>query len=236
MQPGKIKCFAVVIVAALGLLLATVPIAGAQQAFQCTGTISDGSTIDRNLIVPANAFCTLTNVKVAGNVHVGTGATFSVSPATGQTVEIDGNIAADRCFIAFLQSSGGVVSIEGNVTLQGCTSVSHVAGVGYVGPKLTISGNFLCANNSTQCNATDGVVQGNLTVDDNSTSSPISVFGNQVSGNVDISGNTAVTLIVGGNTISGNLQCFDNSSVFPPDDDGSPNTVSGHKQRQCANF
>lgn len=95
MQPDNIKSLAIATVTALGFLLATVPVAGAQSTFQCTGIISDGSTINGSLVLPANATCQLTNVTVVGNVQVGTGANLNVFPYPGQTVTIGGNIAAD---------------------------------------------------------------------------------------------------------------------------------------------
>jgi hypothetical protein len=227
MQPEKMKSFAIGIVTALGFLLVTVPVAGAQNVFQCTVTIADGRTINSNLVVPDNARCILENVAVIGNVHVGTGVTLIVQPTTGQTVTIDGNIATGQCRFALFQTSGGEVSVEGNVTLQGCLDL-----VGSFGPNVTIGGNFLLANNSgVGWIVTDGVVQGNLTVHNNNAFRFFAVFGSQVSGNVDVSGNSGAGALVGGNTIGNNLGCFGNSSVT---DNGTPNTVSGHKDGQCA--
>jgi hypothetical protein len=88
MQPDNIKSVAIAIVTALGFLLATVPIASAQNTNQCTGTISDGSTINGNLVVPPNASCTLTNVTVIGNVRVGVGAALSVFPGAMQLLQL----------------------------------------------------------------------------------------------------------------------------------------------------
>ncbi len=228
------KSFAIAIVTALGSLLATVPVANAQNAFQCnTGpfsTISNGSTINSSLVVPAYATCFLSNVTVVGNVHVGMGATLGVFPSERQTVTIDGNIVADQCEFIELATSGGVISVEGNVTIQYCTD-----GGGYGGPNVTISGNFVCANNPNACFAQGGVVQGNLTVDNNNNNNVgniVDVEGNQVSGNVDVSGNSGQTPIVGGNTIGGNLRCSGNSATLV--DEGFPNIVSGSKLGQCA--
>jgi hypothetical protein len=230
-------------VTAFGFLLATASVASAQNTFQCTGTISDGSTINGNLVVPANATCTLDNVTVTGNVGVGTGALLNVSPASGQTVKINGNLTADQCnSVTLAGAEVSVISIAGNVTIQNCTGGS----VGYVGPGITIGGNFVCADDpQTTCSADNGVVHGNLTVENNTlqASNVITfseVLGNKINGNAEISsnavtsGNTAV--LAGGNTIGGNLLCFDNSP--PPTDNvfgvTSPNTVGGHKQGQCA--
>ena len=244
MYAKKLKSSAVATVTALGFLVATVPVANAQNTFQCTGTISDGSTINGNLVVPANATCTLDNVTVTGNVGVGTGALLNVTPASGQTVEINGNLTADQCNSVDLAPalSAAVILIGGNVTIQNCTGGT----VGYAGPGITIGGNFVCADDpQTTCVADDGVVHGNLTVEDNKlqASNVITfseVLGNKISGNAEISGNAVSTgntaVLVGGNTIGGNLRCFDNSP--PPTDNvfgvTSPNTVGGQKQGQCA--
>jgi hypothetical protein len=232
MQPENMKSFTGAIIAVLGFLLAAVPVANAQNTTQCTGTISDGSTINGRLVVPANATCDLLNVTVEGNVQVGTGARLFVFPFAGQTVTIDGNIVADGCksvSLGFVEGTAGVISVEGNVNIQNCTD-----GVGYAG-SITISGNFVCANNHPFCIAAGGVVQGNLTVESNNIAPfagpAADVVGNQVGGNVDISGNIGTTSpSVFTNTIGGNLRCFDNS----PAPHGTNNTVSGQKLGQCA--
>jgi len=236
MYAKKLKSSAVATVTALGFLVATVPVANAQNTFQCTGTISDGSTINGNLVVPANATCTLDNVTVTGNVGVGTGALLNVSPASGQTVKINGNLTADQCNSAALATEGvaAVILIGGNVMIQNCTGGT----VGYAGPGITIGGNFVCVGNPLTCVADDGVVNGNLTVEENLFSSSTiitnsEVLQNTISGNAGIGGNTGpAPLTVGGNTIGGNLQCVGNSQT--PDDGGTPNTVSGQKLGQCA--
>ena len=74
------------------------------------------------------------------------------------------------------------------------------------------------------------MVQGNLTMDNNTAGSEVVL--NQISGNANVSGNSGSAPLVGDNTIGGNLRCFNNSP--PPTNFGSPNTVSGKKQGQCA--
>jgi hypothetical protein len=82
----------------------------------------------------------------------------------------------------------GRISVEGNVNIQNCTNGSGAGS--YFGP-ITIGGNFVCSNNPTFCVADSGVVQGNLTVDDNTdAANSTRVSSNQVSGNVDVSGNS----------------------------------------------
>jgi hypothetical protein len=215
MPVENLKSFAIAIVAALGFLLATVP-GHAQNTFQCTGNISDGSTINGSLVVPANAGCSLENVTVVGNVLVGMGAFLYVQPSIGQKVAIYGNIVADQCNFVILGplANGAVTSVEGNVNIQNCTSSSGYSGV-FPQSDLTISGNFVCANNSDACVADLGVVEGNLKMDNNlAKSGSNDVTNNMVSGNVDFSGNSGTNNLVnsvGRNTIGGNLLCSNNS-------------------------
>lgn len=54
--------------------------------------------------------------------------------------------------------------------------------------------------------------------------------GNTVLGNIRVENNTAATTVIG-NQLSGNLQCSGNTSIT-----GSGNTAQGHKQGQCAAF
>ena len=244
MHPENMKSSAITIVTVLGIMLGAVPIASAQN-IKCTGTISDGSTIDSNLIVPANASCTLKSVTVNGNVSVGAGASLAVEAFNGQTVTVNGNLTANQCkFVDLLASlppffQPGTILVAGNVTIQNCPG-----GGSFRGPTVTINGNFVCTNSSSVCSAVDGVVQGNVTEDDNGTSAVLggaSVVGNQISGNVDVSGNTGHdrAALVSNNTINGNLTCFDNTTDIaapPVSDNGVPNTVSGTKQGQCANL
>ena len=244
MQPAKMKSFPIASVTALGFLLVTVPVASAQSVFQCSNgtTITDGRTIDSNVVVPPSATCELDNVTVIGNVKVGTGAALQAFPVVRQKVAINGNIAADGCGHVELETSGGgTISVAGNVTAQNCNGASysgHCLTIGS-GPCLTIGGNVVFAGTGAGTVASEGVIHGNLTVDNNNTKDlpiPPVVEGNQVSGNVEVSGNAVpsplLVPLVKGNTIGGNLQCVGNSQT--PDDGGIPNTVSGQKLGQCA--
>jgi hypothetical protein len=220
------KRFAITPLAALGILAGTVP---AARASDITCPPTPTGTINGNLAVPAGASCTLQNVTVTGNVQVGKGAALTVFP--GMIVTIGGNVQADKCNFVFL-SSGGVTSIGGNVQIRNC-----MGGSGYNGA-VTIGGNFSCDNNSAPCTAIGGSVRGNVQVNNNSGSIAgfgVTVTGNTVDGNVQVDHNSAGSgfnnTVVGGNRIGGNLQCAGNTSVT---DRGSPNTVTGNKQGQCA--
>jgi hypothetical protein len=98
-------------------------------------------------------------------VRVGAGATLNVFPGATQAVTIHGNITADQCNVVeiFTLSGLGATSVEGNINIRNCKNGS---GSGYSGPDVTIGGNFVCAN-TPFCGASGGVVQGNLTVDNN---------------------------------------------------------------------
>jgi hypothetical protein len=215
---------------AFGLMLIALPVARAADT-TCPPSPPLGSTVNGNLIVPPNQSCELDDGTVTGNVVVGTGASLGVFPGTGQTVTIHGNVAADRCNFAGVQTFGeGVVSVGGNFNIQNCTN--STSGNGYTGISffsVTIGGNFLCANNAV-CDATGGVVQGNLTVDNNTAA--VNVGNSQISGNADVSGNSGRAPVLENNRIGGNLRCFDNNP--PASNFGSPNTVSGNEQGQCA--
>jgi hypothetical protein len=166
-------------------------------------------------------------VTVIGNVQVGMDAALSIFPDAMQAVTIGGNITADQCNVVEIANiSGlGVTSVEDNMKIQNCKNGS---GSGYQGPDVTIGGNFVCAN-TPFCGASGGVVQGNLTVDNNLLAE---VTGNQVSGNVDVSGNSPFGVTVAGNTIGGNLRCSNNKPAAV--NDNNSDTVSGHKLDQCA--
>ena len=139
-----------------------------------------------------------------GNVRVGTGAALSVMGSSDLTITIDGNVVADQCnFVRFENIMRGAISVEGNVNIQNCTNGSGAGS--YFGP-ITISSNFVCSNNPIFCVADSGVVQGNLTVDDNTDAANSSrVSSNQVSGNVDVSGNSGAMTEVGGQYDRGQL-------------------------------
>jgi hypothetical protein len=83
---GFLARCAITPLAALGIQRAagTVPAARAADT-PCTTTISSGTTINGNLVVPAgDNTCTLKNVTVTGNVQVGKGASLTVEPVTGR--------------------------------------------------------------------------------------------------------------------------------------------------------
>jgi len=167
-----------------------------------------------------------------------------------QTVTIVGNVAANQCNFVFIGTGTprGSTSIGGNVSITNCTSpgipgvrpfaadIDHFDGIG---GNVVCSGNASCDIDHIGTGGVGGVVgiRGNLTVDNNgSSSTPENVLGNvTVGGNVEFSGNTGSVNVVASNTIESNLKCFNNT---PPPSSGvagvpADNTVAGHTSGQC---
>jgi hypothetical protein len=203
----------------LGIMAAAVPAARADTT--CPPIPPPGSTVNGNLTV--TGICTLTNVKVGGNVTVD-GVRTSLTVSGGK---VGGNISADDCLSVFLDNEAAV---GGNVQIQSCADRSGYAGE--TGPPSTfirIDGNFRCVDDPSACVAILGKVGGNMSltgdgsafVEDNSvggnvkaddnTGPPILILHNSVGGNVEALGNTnpegPVVINVISNTIGGNLTC-----------------------------
>jgi hypothetical protein len=192
------KDLAVAALSAFGLGLAALPAAGADTT--CPPNLS-GGTINGNLVVPNNSTCSLAGGEtVTGNVTVGTGAALI---ANG--VIIGGNVQANHCNFVRLALVADV-SVGGNVTIESCTAASGYD-IDNLLVRTTISGNFICANNSARC---------------------VAEFGS-VGANVQVNNNTGGTSIVSHNSIAGNLSCHGNTGVA-----GGFNTVAGNKLGQCA--
>jgi predicted acyltransferase (DUF342 family) len=249
------RFFAVVLFASLGMVIWT---SARAQVTSCSGVLT-GSTIHRNLFVPDGATCTLHDVRVVGNVLVGTNAALQL----GADTNIGGNILADRCNQVEGVGLTGVtqtpIFIGDNVEINNCTvggGLGSPPGSGF--PRFTVRGNLSCENNGG-CgldgaeiggnvrfinNGTSQVfaatIGGNLSVSDNSSGGDeVAVAaGNTVGGNVQVNNNSGTgnqVVIVGGNVIGGNLRCVGNSQQ-PTDDNVGPNTVNGHKLGQCSSL
>jgi hypothetical protein len=246
------RFFAVVLFASLGIAVAT----GARaQVTSCSGVLT-GSTVHRNVFVPDGATCVLHDVRVVGNVLVGTNASLQL----GADTNIGGNILANGCnFVEEVGLTGVTqtpIFIGGNVEINNCTGGGDLGsspGSGF--PSFTVRGNLSCENNGTFCLLNgaeiggnvrfinDGISQvfnatigGNLSVNDNSSTASggneVAVAGgNTVGGNVQVNNNRGTgnqAVLVGSNVIGGNLRCVNNS----PGVSGSPNTVNGKKLGQ----
>jgi feruloyl esterase len=159
-------------------------------------------TIAGNVTVPANASCTLDTVGISGNVQVQQNASLTVQ-AYDEPSSIGGNVQANNCSFALLE---GTVTVGGNLQIHNCTAKS-----GFVGPGITIRGNFQCQSNLGPCEAWLGEVDGNAEIQNNSST-----------------GASDVSLV----TIGGNLQCQQNTPA--PTHQYGPDWVTGNLQGQCA--
>lgn len=250
------RFFAVVLFATVGMVIVTNARA---QVTPCSGDLS-GTTIRHNLFVPDGATCVLHDLRVVGNVLVGTNAVLQLGAGT----KISGNILADSCNSVEEVGLAGVtqtpIFIGGNVDINNCTvggDLGSAPGSGF--PSFTVRGNLSCENNGGFCgldgaeiggnarfinnhagvNVFSVTIGGNLSVSDNTVADvsgeAAAVAGDNVGGNVQVNNNTNGSVGVGGNVIGGNLRCMGNSQQ-PGDDGNGPNTVSGHKLGQCSSL
>jgi len=209
------KHFATAMLAFVAMLVA-LPAARAADTV-CPPSPIFNSTINGNLVVPANMTCALFFVTVTGNVQVGTGASLFLQGAT-----IDGNLRADQCNqVALIIRGFGPTRVGGNARIENCTLF------GAAGAPIIIDGNLAC-NGNGRCIVEVGSVGGNAQINGNG---GVTLGSTTFGGNVQVDDNTGAS-IVGGNTIGGNLSCQGNTP--PPIDQGDPNTVAGKKQGQCA--
>jgi hypothetical protein len=249
------RFFAVVLFATLGMVIATNARA---QVTSCSGVLT-GSTIQRNLFVPDGATCTLHDVRVVGNVLVGTNASLQL----GADTKIGGNILAASCNQVEEVKLNGVtqtpIFIGGNVEINNCTAASLGSSPGSDFPSFTVRGNLSCENNGDFCvldsvqiggnarlinnqagvNVFRATIGGNLSVNENSCTlqgcEVAVVVNSRVGGNVEVNDNSGPQDSgVGGNVIGGNLRCQGNTPGVS--DGNSPNTVNGHKLGQCSSL
>src|SRR5438552_11584845 len=145
----------------------------------CSGTLGGGSTvtdITGNVTVPEKASCNLDFVTVAGNVHVGKGASLVVTAYTEPST-ISGNVEAVNCGSVLLQ---GNVTVEGNLHIQSCSGGPN----GFQGPDTLVKGDFHCQSNAGPCLAWLGKVEGNLHIQSNRSKTASDVSLVSVGGNL----------------------------------------------------
>jgi hypothetical protein len=175
----------------------------------CSGLVGGQSTvttINGNVTVPNDGYCTLSFVDITGNVRVGRNATLIVSAYTEPST-IGGNIEGTNCNSVLLN---GNVTVGGNVLINSCNGTSRN---GFQGPDVVIKGNFECNANAGPCLAWLGNVGGNVHIGSNVTQ-----------------GASDVSLV----RVAGNLNCAGNSPV--PTRLHGPSWVDGRAQNQCADF
>lgn len=188
------------------LLLCLYGPTGARAATTCKGTLN--GYFD-SVVVPANSSCTLNLATIAHDVDVSAGATLTVvGQSVGPTpiaVTIGGNLTAVGCNSVLLNGALGGIAVAGDFSINSCAQPS-----GFVGPGVTIKGNFSCVNTAAACTADNGTVVGGVTIT-RSSSPNASEIGN--------------------NIIGGNLTCSQNS-VMPTHTAGL-NYVAGQGSSQC---
>jgi 5'-nucleotidase len=233
----NMQSLVVAAVTALGLLLAGSDVnAAGPPPFQCTTTVSN-ETINGTLVVPANAFCSLNNVTVNGNVQVEPGGTLSVEPGTfnptstsstingnitvasggtlnvgpgiGQKATINGNITTNGCKTVALDPFQGIVSVEGNVNLQNCTGNTNGTSGAQIG-LLNGSGGMITIGGNFTCSGNLGgcVAQNSV-----------------IHGNVTVDNNSN-NYSVSGDQVNGNVTI--NGNKGPEGFFVSNNTISGN--------
>jgi hypothetical protein len=168
----------------------------------CAGTLGGGSAVTNitgDVTVPEKASCTLDFVTVAGNVHVGKGASLVVTAYTEPST-ISGNVEAVNCGSVLLQ---GNVTVEGNLHIQSCSGGPN----GFQGPDTLVKGDFHCQSNAGPCLAWLGKVEGNVHIQSNrsKTASDVSLL--SVGGNLHCQQNSpAPTQVRGPSWVDGNSQ------------------------------
>ena len=219
----KLIVWAALCAAAIAVVVA--PTAGASAPTQCWGVLS--GTVNGNVVVPDGKWCILAGTQVHGNVTVGTGAWLhSVAGAGGSTTTIDGNVNGTDVQWVLLQYNtqvGGNFMIDGarsgytgfdiNVDVAGNATITGNAGYTFVDAAIV-------GRNVDVEGATGGVevewnrVGGNETVSNN-VPAALSVYGNQVDGNLAVNDNTgAGHKQVIQNSAARNLTCLGNDSPF----------------------
>jgi hypothetical protein len=200
----------------------------------------DGGTITGNVTVSAGGQLAGNGGTIEGNLQAS-----GASALQGTTVA--GNVTSSNAALSLgygtivhgnVQSSGSgpvcmnVVTLSGNVTLQGMTgsSPSTVCGTVMTGnitlqsnsAPVALGGSSTCAGNKTSGNLTVGSNSGKVTIG-------ASGYGNTASGNIVVSGNT------GGGTLTGNTVSSGTCTLQgdTPGVVGSGNTVPTNNTNTC---
>jgi len=195
-------------------------------ATSCTTNITGNSTaptvIQGDVVVPAGGYCSLgwvpPSTTLCCNPPIPSGygivqVTGNVMVGTGASLvvglnsAIGGSIRAKGCNFVELVSEGNE-EVDGSVQIFNCTGNPAFLSTG---TGSVIYGSFQCMNNTGPCTLESAYVGG------------AAEFVNNV---------TSTAAKIEANHIYGNLLCLGNSTA--PTNGGSPNTVSGSEQGQCA--
>lgn len=182
-------------------------------AVNCPPPPVSGSTINDNVVVPANTSCTLNGVTVNGNVTVQAGASVTSSGST-----INGNVSATNAVnVLFLGSR-----INGNVTITGLTGGGCTSGLGAD----TIAGNVTYSNSASGsgffeigggiCGGTDfaSTIHGNVSITNNH--GAVYLNGDGAGGGNSIGGNVSAVNNTGGGIINFNKITGNCTNNVPP--------------------
>lgn len=197
---------------------------------QCTGVMT--GIVGGNLVVPSGADCTLAGAHVEGNVVIESAATLHAISAGPIRTTIDGSVLGYRVGSVLLQdetqvggsflvlgASSGVTGFDINVRIGGYATIVRNEGYTFVDSAIVARSLFVEG-------ATGGVeVEWNHVggSEDVSWNAPdmLSVYGNQVAGNLTVLHNTGA----GHKQVIANtaqyLACFGNDEAFV----GGPNTA-----------
>ncbi len=203
---------------------------------ECAGMLPPGTYED--LIVPSGATCELRDVVVQGNVRVLSGGTLFV-----ETSEIAGNVVGhdvNRIFVGRSTVGGNIIVIGGEVvgapgaTVAICATVVNGNVViqrltGGIGVRAFIPGFDPPSGLSARCGSTPNTIGGNLNVSNNA-SVRMLVQGNVVENNLLAVHNTGPgAKIVTRNQVANAVICIENEPPFI----GEGNTAR-HAKGQCS--
>jgi hypothetical protein len=200
----KSKLIVCAVLCAAAIAAVSASSAGASAPTQCWGVVS--GTVDGNLVVPDGKWCVLAGAQVHGNVTVGTGAWLhSVGGAGGATTTIDGNVNGTDVQWVLLQYD---TQLGGNFNIDGARS-------GYTGFDINVhvGGNATILGNAGYTFVDAAIVDRNVDVEGGT--GGVEVEWNRVGGNETVSSNIPKTLSVYGNQVTGNLGVDDNTGAGP---------------------
>lgn len=197
---SKLIVWAAICAAAIAVVLA--PTAGASAPTQCWGVVS--GTVDGNLVVPDGKWCILAGAQVHGNVTVGAGAWLYSRDGAGNTAtRIDGNVNGTDVKYVLLQYQ---TQVAGNFIVDGAS-----AGTTGFDIDVHVGGNVSITGNAGYTFVDAAIVDRNVDVEGGT--GGVEVEWNRVGGNENVSSNVPTSLSVYGNQVAGNLTVDDNSGA-----------------------
>jgi DUF4097 and DUF4098 domain-containing protein YvlB len=202
----------------------------------CTGVVTGPHD---NVVVPPGAFCTLQGAQVMGNVKVLEDATLQANAS-----RIEGNVQGDKSRGVLLQfqtqvegdfqvkggsqSAAGTTGFDILTRVGGDAKVEENQGRTFI-DAATVGGDIHVLKSTGFIEVEFNTVGGNVKIEDNVPRSGMTIFGNQVAGNMQVFKNrgTAPKQVVL-NVVREDLQCFENDPPFV----GGPNAAQ-KAEGQC---